>query len=863
MSDKRKGKDKQGEGNVIRIPPNKYIHVLDNNANIRSIVEGPTTFVKQEHQSVIKGPEEMIVLPPDHYCVVANPVVWKSKEKKELEMNEFKEYRVRLGREEIRKAEEYPDPFPLYPGEELVKEITPYKVVENNTALVIRAIRDFGTKHAGDKWLFHGPGVYIPSIDEEIEKQIDAIIIKQNSALKIRAIRDTKVKGVDRKAGEIWLVREQGAYLPSVDEEVITPIEGKVLTDKKALHLRATANFVDRYNLPRKAGEEWLVTKEMAEVHLRDVYEDIVGEVKLTTLARNQYCVVIDPVDKDGKPQLGMRELRRGERTFFLAPGESLKEGIQGVRVLSEHQSLLLQARENFVDSEVKRPAGSKWIVRGPREYVPPVQVDILEERQSIPLDENEGIYVRNVKTGEVRTVTHTVCMLTEDEVLWEKELTDEVEELLAVQASGGGFAPVVVTDSGSRSYEQKKQPGYKRDKTRAITFRAPHNSAVQLFDYKKKQSRIVFGPDLVMLEPYEEITVLKLSGDVPKKENQLKNLALLLGPDFMTDQIVVETSDHARLFLRLAYNWRFDIDKSKAESYAKIFSVSDFVGEACKTLASRIRGQVSQSTFDQFHKRSTEIIQDAVFRKDEKGNYMPFLIKTNSLLITSVDIQGVEPVEETTRQSLEMSVKLSIDITSKTQEDKARHEAERLEQQAKGEREKQAIDDEAKAESERIKLYRFQAESASVETTGKAIALAKAKAEAAEINGQAEVKQAELQVNALKITQKAELELIKSRYEAEENHQKAMMELEIGTQRELANIEASKFQKTIESLGKDTLVAMAKAGPETQAKLLKGLGLKGYMIIDAKNPINLFNTAQGMIASAPSLPQPGESKDD
>ncbi len=851
MSDRRKGKEKD-TGNVIRIPPNKYIHVLDNNENIRRIVLGPDTFVKKEHETVIKGPEDMIVLPPGHYCVIGNPVV--RDEKGVPKFNEYKEFQILHGREEIRKSEDYTEPFPLYPGEELVKDITPYKVVENNTALVIRAIRDSGDKHAGDRWLYTGPGVYVPKIDEEIEKQIEAIIIKQNQALKIRAIRDATIKNVSRKAGEIWLEREQGAYLPSVDEEVITPIEGKVLTDKKSLHLRATANFVDKYGTDRKAGEEWLVTKDMAEVHIRDVYEDIVGEVKLVTLTKSQYCVVLDPIDAKGVRQFGKRELRRGEATFFLKPGEALKDGIQNVRVLSEHQSILLQARENFTDGKSERISGAKWIVKGPREYVPPVEVEVLEERQSIPLDENEGIYVRDVKRGDVRIVKNAVYMLTADEVLWEKELSEEVEELLAVQASGGGFAPVVVTDTGSRSYKQEKASDYKRDKTRAITFRAPHNSAVQLFDYKTKKSRIVFGPDLVMLEPYEEITVLKLSGDVPKRENQLKNLALLLGPDFMTDQIIVETSDHARLYLRLAYSWRFQIDKTKPETYANIFAVSDFVGEACKTLASRIRGAVSSETFDQFHKHSTEIIQKAVFKKDEKGNYISFLIKTNNLLVTSVDIQGVEPVEESTRQSLEMSVKLSIDITSKAQEAKAKHEAERLEQQAKGEMDKQAIDDEAEAEKKRITLYNLQAESASVETTGKAMALAKAKADAADINGKAEVSQAKLQTDALKITQKAELELVKGRYEAEENHHKAMTDLEIDTQKKLAQIESEKFQKTIEALGKETLVEMAKAGPETQAKLLKGLGLKGYMIIDSKNPINLFNTAQGMISAAPNV---------
>jgi len=33
------------------------------------------------------------------------------------------------------------------------------------------------------------------------------------------------------------------------------------------------------------------------------------------------------------------------------------------------------------------------------------------------------------------------------------------------------------------------------------------------------------------------------------------------------------------------------------------------------------------------------------------------------------------------------------------------------------------------------------------------------------------------------------------------------------------------------------------------QAKLLKGLGLKSLLISDGHSPINLFNTAQGLIA--------------
>jgi len=40
----------------------------------------------------------------------------------------------------------------------------------------------------------------------------------------------------------------------------------------------------------------------------------------------------------------------------------------------------------------------------------------------------------------------------------------------------------------------------------------------------------------------------------------------------------------------------------------------------------------------------------------------------------------------------------------------------------------------------------------------------------------------------------------------------------------------------------------MARAGPETQAKLLQGLGLKSYMITDGSKPANLLNTANGLL---------------
>lgn len=69
-----------------------------------------------------------------------------------------------------------------------------------------------------------------------------------------------------------------------------------------------------------------------------------------------------------------------------------------------------------------------------------------------------------------------------------------------------------------------------------------------------------MLGPSAVMLGPDEQFTVINLSGDKPKRPNVIKSLFLNLGPDFMTDIVTVETSDHARLKLQLSYNWHFDV---------------------------------------------------------------------------------------------------------------------------------------------------------------------------------------------------------------------------------------------------------------------------------------------------------------
>lgn len=493
------------------------------------------------------------------------------------------------------------------------------------------------------------------------------------------------------------------------------------LTEHKALHLKAKRTFQDIFGQSRKAGDEWLVTVKDAEIHVPDVYEQVIGEVDITALGNREWCIVINPVDDLGQPRLGMREVRKGRTSFFLHPGESLEEGIQEIYVLSDQEALLLRAVEVFNEVEgdnvIERKPGDLWMIKGPRDYIPNVEVEILEGRKSIPLDKNEGLYIRNLQTGELRLVRGPqVYLLDPNEELWKKELSPEVWELLTEKRD-----PVAERNKhhsnvdeeyhlGAKTVKVSKQDEIRvlpRDKTRAVTFNVPQNSVVQIHDYKARVARTVFGPDLVMLEPEEEFTVLSLSGGKPKRGNVIQALALLLGPDFMTDIFTVETSDHARLKLQLSYNWHFDVDTNDDQAVNRMFKVIDFVGDVCKSIASRVRGAVANEKFDEFHRNSAWIIRNAVFGQDDEGHIRDeFRVKTNNLVITNIDIQSVEPIDEQTLQSLQKSVQIAIQITTDAQEAAARQDAERIEQEANARLERQVIVDQVAAEIERKNYY-------------------------------------------------------------------------------------------------------------------------------------------------------------
>jgi len=321
-----------------------------------------------------------------------------------------------------------------------------------------------------------------------------------------------------------------------------------------------------------------------------------------------------------------------------------------------------------------------------------------------------------------VRAVIGENVTLSADEEYWRKELSPEVADLV------------------KRRHD--KEDYY------VVTYPVGESEAVCIYDFKYDTQRVVFGPELVMLQPNEEFKVMDLSGAIPKVGFKEKSISLLLGQNNFDDEIIVETQDHAALKLVLSYSGQFIIDESVKANPEKLFSVTYYVSICCKSVASRIRGTVSQKTYNEFHLKNTEIVKGAIFGKGKSE----LLFEDNNFVITQCDVKKIEPADPAIRKKLEMNTSISLDMKQKAQKLKFNLDAKLTEEQSKGELNVKTLQDNTAAEEKKVKFNEELIKSEIIKQSGIEMAKANAKAKGDKIKAQSEKDQCDSNAKSLKI---------------------------------------------------------------------------------------------------------------
>ena len=422
----------------------------------------------------------------------------------------------------------------------------------------------------------------------------------------------------------------------------------------------------------------------------KEIYKDPANKI---VVAEGRFGYINNPFDAKKKViKYGDREIRFGPILFALHHGENAS-ATEGIPVLSQEQSVVLKAVKDFDDNGTPRIAGESWIVMGPCEYKPHKYVDIIQTRKELPLEEHSGVYIMNIKTGQIRLeIGPQAISLNAEEVFWKKSYTRSERDALAFI---------------DRTDQWKAQPLWILE-----------NEAAKIMSEKKQE--IVFGPKVVLLEPTERPYIMSIAGGTPKNSKRLKIWKIKLGPNFSTDIIDVRTRDNATIEIKLRYQWKFMI----RDDPELIFSTSDFVGLMTEMMASIIRDEAAKYDFEELHSRTSEIIKNAIFGDNEEPfEYYEF---DNGLRVFGIDIKEIKPKDKEIGTKMNDAIKSNMNIY-----------VNKLKQNAQIEMTKLEIEGKIAAETQRTELLEVEHENfRKVE-----LIKTQVKAEQLELNAEAEAK--------------------------------------------------------------------------------------------------------------------------
>lgn len=405
---------------------------------------------------------------------------------------------------------------------------------------------------------------------------------------------------------------------------------------------------------------------------------------------------------------------------------------VQNEYVLDDRQALLLRAVKDAphpsVEDEIMA-AGDEVLLKGPCRYIPNKNIRVTEQRKSLALAQNEGVYVQNDDTGEVRLVRGpTDIFIEHNESLWNKVLSAEETEAL-------GYTSVAV-DEDIRTLTPA--PGQRTQHHQAIVVELEDQEVIYLYD--GSNVRIEFGPRKVFLEPHERPKVLHISGGVPVKPKRLRIARLYLGPDFIRDVVNVRTHDNATLQLEVTYRWRFLIIESE---YEKLFALKDFTGFVSRTLAAEIRAEAARHNFENFHAEAGELITSAIMgdANTESGR----VFTENNMAIFGIDVESITPEDENIKSELSTAILTNVEIYTQSVREQAELARERdlIEGQTRNEQQRQALIDQEIENERKREIARAQ------------------------IEADAELIRAEAAAQAIRIKARAELESEKERLQA------------------------------------------------------------------------------------------------
>merc|ERR1711976_401043 len=116
------------------------------------------------------------------------------------------------------------------------------------------------------------------------------------------------------------------------------------------------------------------------------------------------------------------------------------------------------------------------------------------------------------------------------------------------------------------------------------------------------------------------------------------------------------------------------------------------------------------------------------------------YLFENNLLAISNVDIKNISTKDAATNEKLQVTVKLAIELTTKSQEEEAKRQAESRDQEARSLLQRKVIEDKSAAEELKRKFVQLCSETQLIAQSGQKEAEAKSRVNTMKIESQSKI---------------------------------------------------------------------------------------------------------------------------